>query len=238
MHKASSVSGSSSSAFRWIIISIMAGLCVLAFHYFQSSSALREENRQLRERLAALEQAQIAGSQLQDTAKELQQARQFDSYKIQQLEDEVAKLGQFSNQVYSLKMTTSRQQTMMFQLHTEISGLKLMKERLEDELSGKPRVPPLGGWLGLNVTPATKENNYPKSDNGVVVTSMIENSPAERSMLRMRDVILSVDGEPVSDAKTLKSVMAQKDVGKEVVMDVLRTDGIVKIAIAPAGWPQ
>jgi serine protease Do len=67
----------------------------------------------------------------------------------------------------------------------------------------------------------------PKS--GILVGSVVEDSPADVAGIRRRDIILAFDGEPVSgDVDDFRLNVAQKGMGKDVDVAVLR-DGDRKV---------
>ena len=81
------------------------------------------------------------------------------------------------------------------------------------------------GWLGIYMD--TVDHNLAdklqfEEPRGVVVTSVVENSPAEKAGLQPRDIILEFDGEVVRDTDHLRYTVAAKKVGKPIKLKVLR----------------
>ena len=60
------------------------------------------------------------------------------------------------------------------------------------------------------------------ADHGVVVNSVESGSPAERAGLKMGDVILSVDGKPISSGDQLVEIVSETEIGKKLNLEVLR----------------
>jgi serine protease Do len=60
------------------------------------------------------------------------------------------------------------------------------------------------------------------ADHGVVVDSVERGSPAERAGLKMGDVIISVDGKPISTGDELVAIVSDTEVGKKLKLDILR----------------
>ena len=60
------------------------------------------------------------------------------------------------------------------------------------------------------------------AEHGVVVNSVEPGSPAERAGLKIGDVIIAVDGKPVSGGDQLVSVVSDSEVGKKLNVDFLR----------------
>lgn len=64
-------------------------------------------------------------------------------------------------------------------------------------------------------------------DRGVLISSVLEDTPAEDSGLVAGDVILSVDGTPVSDINHAVSLLTG-EAGTEVTISILRQDGSIQ----------
>ncbi|MET0555225.1 MAG: PDZ domain-containing protein [Vicinamibacteria bacterium] len=63
---------------------------------------------------------------------------------------------------------------------------------------------------------------YFKVDDGVLVSSVDEGSPAARAGLKAGDVIVKLDGKPVGDASQLGGAVAQLDAGTPTTITVQR----------------
>jgi serine protease Do len=60
------------------------------------------------------------------------------------------------------------------------------------------------------------------ADHGVVVNSVESGSPAERAGLKMGDVIMAVNGKPVSSGDQLVGIVSDTDVGSTLHLQVMR----------------
>ena len=81
------------------------------------------------------------------------------------------------------------------------------------------------GYLGVtiqNVTPDLAKALGLESAQGVVVTDVMKNTPAEEAGLAEGDVILDYEGRSVSDVRHLRSMVATTTVGKEVRITIVR----------------
>ncbi|MFH1655916.1 MAG: Do family serine endopeptidase [Candidatus Omnitrophota bacterium] len=88
----------------------------------------------------------------------------------------------------------------------------------------------LYGWLGVSVQEVTEDlAEYFKLDKkeGVIVGSVFEDSPAEKSGIKSGDIIISFAGKSVTDVRTLLKLVGTTEVGKKVKVAVLR-DGKMK----------
>ncbi len=81
------------------------------------------------------------------------------------------------------------------------------------------------GWLGVSIqdlTPDLADQFGVPAAKGVLVGDVLEDSPAEQGGLERGDVIITFDGTPVEDATQLKNVVAVTEVGKEVMVELIR----------------
>ena len=85
-----------------------------------------------------------------------------------------------------------------------------------------------GGYLGVNLAP---------SKDGVLVTAVVPNSPAEKAGLEAGDRIVAVDGRAVATEKDLREALHGLDAGKRVTVEVKR-DGDRKRLDATLGERQ
>lgn len=93
------------------------------------------------------------------------------------------------------------------------------------------------GWLGVSiqdVTPELAKNFGLAEPHGALVGEVIRNSPAARAGIKTGDVIVGYDGQNVDSPTTLRNLVADTPVGKEVEVKLIRnrkTESIrVKIA--------
>jgi serine protease Do len=81
------------------------------------------------------------------------------------------------------------------------------------------------GWLGVAMqplTPALAKAAGLSNDQGVLVNSVTEGSPAARGNLKQGDVITGFDGKPVKDARDLAMAVADTPAGHTVPVAVWR----------------
>jgi S1-C subfamily serine protease len=70
-------------------------------------------------------------------------------------------------------------------------------------------------------------------DAGVEIVEVVEGSPAALAGLRPEDLVLDVDGEPVSSARDLQRLMVGEAIGKAITIRVFREGGIESIRATP-----
>jgi serine protease Do/serine protease DegQ len=82
------------------------------------------------------------------------------------------------------------------------------------------------GYLGVsteNVTPDVAEQlGLPKDKKGVVVSDIVPNSAADKAGLKRTDVILAVNGRPISSLEEMRLMIAQMAPGSVAKLKVVR----------------
>ena len=86
------------------------------------------------------------------------------------------------------------------------------------------------GWLGISMGDKEELSDeslaevlgLDASEGGVLISRVIEDSPAEEAGLRGGDVIVAVDGQSVRDSASLLVIIAYKKPGDDVRLDVVR----------------
>ena len=96
------------------------------------------------------------------------------------------------------------------------------------------------GWIGVEpqelnaeLVEAFKLKPEAAKAGGVIITGVLQNGPAAQSGIRPGDVILAVDGQPVSNVSQLLTAVAALKPGTPAPLKVLRGDGPVEIAVTP-----
>lgn len=75
------------------------------------------------------------------------------------------------------------------------------------------------GWLGVRIQTVTEEIAESLGLNrpyGALVASVNDNGPAKESGLKAGDIVLSINGEEITEMKMLPRIVAETDVGAEV----------------------
>lgn len=81
------------------------------------------------------------------------------------------------------------------------------------------------GWLGVSIQPVTKdiaESFGLKKAEGALVGDVTSDSPAKEAGVLRGDIIVSLDGKSVENPTVLKNLVAQKTVGSEIPLTVIR----------------
>ena len=94
------------------------------------------------------------------------------------------------------------------------------------------------GWLGVALQPITVPETMRSTvgqSSGRMVVSLAPNGPAELAGLRPGDILLSLDGQSVSGAHTLRALLGPERVGRQVEVRLMREGQLEtrQLAIAP-----
>ena len=77
-----------------------------------------------------------------------------------------------------------------------------------------------------------------KDGNGILITEVIEDSPAKKAGLKAGDVITKVDGETIADISDIQKVVRQKDEGEKVELTLLRNKKKKEFSVEVAEVPE
>ena len=97
-------------------------------------------------------------------------------------------------------------------------------------------------YLGVEIRPLKGTEEFQELitevGDGVVIKSILDESPAAKSDLKPGDVITAVEGKPVSTAQQLKNEIRGKKIGASVTLDVHRFGRNIKVKVKPEAWPD
>jgi serine protease Do len=87
-------------------------------------------------------------------------------------------------------------------------------------------------WLGVRIRdlsePETEEvtkQHGIREGYGVVIVEVMEGAPAQRAGMKAGDIVVAVDGRPVTDTRVLQRLIASGPVEREARLTVLRPEG-------------
>lgn len=91
------------------------------------------------------------------------------------------------------------------------------------------------GWLGVTLQPLDEKlaKTFGMSNtDGVLVASVIEGDPASLSGIKAGDIIVAVDGEPITDSRTLTKIIGSKSPKDKVVLTVFRDGKTIDVKVS------
>ena len=96
---------------------------------------------------------------------------------------------------------------------------------------------PSRGYLGVGLQPLD-ENLAPSlglpKDSGEIVRSVVPGGPAARAGLQQGDVIVKVNGQPVTPDQTVSYLVANTPVGSRVPLEIVRGGRRATVAVRSA----
>jgi Do/DeqQ family serine protease len=96
-------------------------------------------------------------------------------------------------------------------------------------------------WLGARlqaVTPEIAESMGLRLPNGALVANVVANSPAARAGLKLSDLIVAIDGQPVEDPNAFDYRFATRPLGGASQIDVQRAGKTVKLTVPLESAPD
>ena len=93
------------------------------------------------------------------------------------------------------------------------------------------------GWIGTQIQPVTAEiaeGLGMKGSEGALVTEPQANGPAAKAGLQAGNIVLSLDGEPVTGADDLVRLLGAERIGIAVTLSVIAGSELRKIVVVPA----
>ncbi len=89
------------------------------------------------------------------------------------------------------------------------------------------------GYLGIGVQPvalpaSTRQAVGIQAERGLLVVTVAPGSAAEKSQIMLGDIVISVDGAPVGHIRDLQPALDPENVGKPVVLELVRGGKLVR----------
>jgi serine protease Do len=82
------------------------------------------------------------------------------------------------------------------------------------------------GWIGVTMVPLSPERadqlGYTGEAEGVLVTELWDDGPADEAGLRVDDVITMIDGKPIRNTNQLQNLVARSDPGDKIELGIFR----------------
>jgi C-terminal processing protease CtpA/Prc len=230
-----------------LTVLLLAG-CLAAFAYAwtrwqeaeQELARLRPNAsaaEQLREANRELEKLRLQTDELDRLRKQTQEIHRLRGQyqEWQRLREEYAALERENAQLKAANQDLANQhQTLRGQVQSLVAARPQASAQ-----TAQP--PPPSTWLGISIQSLAEnpeaQSQAPGVRDGVVVTTVIPNGPAEAAGLQTGDVITALDGKPMPSAQALREEMRAKQIGQRVVLDVHRDGLIHKIGVTSEAFP-
>ena len=97
------------------------------------------------------------------------------------------------------------------------------------------------GWVGIEVqdlSPEIAESFNLKSTEGALIAGVLKGGPADAAGIKPGDILLAVEGKPVSDSSTLLNLIASLQPGTEAHLTLGRGTKRVEVSVKVARRPR
>ena len=111
-------------------------------------------------------------------------------------------------------------------------------ERVVDQITQHGRV--RRGYLGVGTQPIRlpdSARDAAKASEGLLILAVEKGSPAEAAGLTLGDVLVQLDGGPVTEVEDLWTLLGEDRVGKPASAKVLRTGKVVEVTLTVGQRP-
>ncbi|MBD1839970.1 trypsin-like peptidase domain-containing protein [Coleofasciculus sp. FACHB-64] len=112
--------------------------------------------------------------------------------------------------------------------------------RVVNQLLSKGRI--ARGYLGLGMQPVRLPDTLKRalslaSNGGVIVVNVEPNGPADKAGVLIGDVLVAIDGNPVSDTENVQAMLGAETVGKSLKVQLIRGGAPLEITLTVGERP-
>lgn len=112
--------------------------------------------------------------------------------------------------------------------------------RVVDQLLSKGRI--ARGYLGLGMQPVRLPDTLKSalslaSNGGVIVVNVEPDGPADKAGVLIGDVLVAIDGNPVSDTGNVQAMLGTQSVGKTLKVQLIRGGAPLEVALTVGERP-
>lgn len=97
------------------------------------------------------------------------------------------------------------------------------------------------GWIGIeaqDITPELAESFKLKLTQGALIAGVLHGSPADKAGLRAGDILLEIEGNPVTDSNSMLNLIAVLKPNQKATLKIARNEKSINIPILIAKRPK
>ncbi len=97
------------------------------------------------------------------------------------------------------------------------------------------------GWIGIeaqDITPELAESFRLNKAQGALIAGVLKHSPADRAGLRSGDILVAIEGKPVTDSGSMLNLIAALQPNQKATLQIVRDGTIANIAIIIGKRPK
>jgi len=97
------------------------------------------------------------------------------------------------------------------------------------------------GWIGIeaqDITPELAESFRLNKAQGALIAGVLKHSPADRAGLRSGDILVAIEGKPVTDSGSMLNLIAALQPNQKATLQIVRDGAIANIAIIIGKRPK
>jgi len=97
------------------------------------------------------------------------------------------------------------------------------------------------GWIGIeaqDITPELAESFRLNKAQGALIAGVLKHSPADRAGLRSGDILVAIEGKPVTDSGSMLNLIAALQPNQKATLQIVRDGTIANIAITIGKRPK
>jgi serine protease DegQ len=97
------------------------------------------------------------------------------------------------------------------------------------------------GWIGVGVQDMTKELSESfrlPEIRGALITEVFRDTPADKAGVRLGDILVAVEGKPVTDSATMLNLVSALNPGKQARLKIVRNNNETEVKVTVGHRPR
>jgi len=97
------------------------------------------------------------------------------------------------------------------------------------------------GWIGVGVQDMTRElsESFKLPEiRGALITEVFRGTPADKAGVKLGDILIAVEGQPVTDSSSMLNLVAALNPGKQATLKVVRSQQETEVKVIVGRRPQ